>query len=404
LKELIALFIISPFLALIQSLKHYRNSWAKNGVWLFVIFYGFTMARPEAMDSSRYVLKLQNLYNSPISLNTFLASFYNDEGGKIDIYEPTVIYLLSLITANANILFAVFGVVFGYFYSRNIWLLIDQMREHKMTKNLMLLLISFSVVIGFWELNGVRMWTAAHIFFYGAFLYFVKGHRKGVLIAASSVLVHFSFMLPVGLLFFYTFVKIPWKLSYFFYMFSFFIAELNIGAIQNMLLSRAPEFLLPKVNSYLGEEFGENVRGVYSAANWYVVYYQKSMAWFLAIMFSIIYFTKMKSIKSNKALSMLFGFSLLFLAVGNVVSQIPSGGRFLLVAQLFGLTFILVGILEFKDSRINSKLNMVSPLLIFYIIVSIRMSFNTITVGTVMTNPVIAFFAELPIPLINLIK
>lgn len=402
MRSLIALFLISPLLALIQSLKHYKQAWAKNGLWLFIVFYGFTMVKPEGMDSSRYILKLKQLYNAPLNWDNFMLNLYSEDGSKVDIYQPLVTYFLSFFTENGNILFAIYGLVFGYFYSRNSWLLIERMKEHKMNGHLLLLLVSFVSIIGFWELNGVRMWTAAHIFFYGAFLYLVKEHKKGLLIAMMSILVHFSFMLPVGLLLLVVFVKLPWRFIYFFYIASFFIAELNIGAIQNVLLSYAPEFLIPKVDSYLGESYVETVRGTFITANWYIIYYQKSMNWFIAITISAIYFTKTTTI--SKDIKRLFGFSLLFLTVGNVVSQLPSGGRFLMVAQLFGVAFLFLYVLENKNIRIKYLFKIMSPLLVFYIIVSIRSSFNTIAVGTIITNPVIVFFAELPIPLIDLIK
>lgn len=402
MRALIALFIISPLLALIQSIKHYKQAWAKNGLWLFIIFYGFTMVKPEAMDSYRYVLKLKNLYNMPLSWDNFIFHLYSEEGGKVDIYQPIVTYVLSFFTDNGNVLFAVYGLVFGYFYSRNIWLLIDQIKEYKMTNSLWVILFTFACIIGFWELNGVRMWTAAHIFFYGAFLSLVYKEKKGLIIALLSILVHFSFMLPVGLLLLFKFGRAPWRLTYFAYMFSFFIAELNIQAIQNTLLNYAPEFLLPKVDTYLGEEYIESVRGAVKEVNWYIIYYQKSLSWFIAIGITIIYFSK--SFKISKALKSLIGFSLLFLTVGNIVSQLPSGGRFLMVAQLFSLAFIFIYMLENKYSKTSRLLTMLTPLLVFYIIVSIRTSFNTITLGTVMTNPIIAIFAELPIPLIDLIK
>jgi len=370
-------------------MKYYKQAWAKNGVWLFVIFYGFTMAKPVGMDSSTYVFKLQQLYNAPLSWENFVLNFYSEEGKMVDIYQPLVTYVLSLFTQNGNVLFAIYGFVLGYFYSRNIWFLIERMKGLRMNGYLILFLVAFASIIGFWELNGVRMWTAAHIFFYGAFLYLVKGNKKGVIIAITSVLVHFSFILPIGVLILFRFVRLPIRFLYFFYIFSFFIAELQLGAVQNLLLSYAPEFLVPRVNSYLGESYVEK----------YIVYYRKSMSWFIVIVISAIYFTH--STIMNKNVKRLFGFSLLFLAVGNVVLQIPSGGRFLLVAELFGMAFLFLYMLENKNIKIKYLVKMLSPLLVFYIIVSIRVSFQTITFGTILTNPIIAVFAELRIPLLK---
>jgi hypothetical protein len=56
------------------------------------------MFRPEAMDSSRYVSRLQVLYEAPLSWDIFVANFYSEEGIAVDLYQPLVTYLLSFFT------------------------------------------------------------------------------------------------------------------------------------------------------------------------------------------------------------------------------------------------------------------------------------------------------------------
>ena len=163
LKNNFIFFLVSPFLGFIQAFKYYKEDWAKNSVWLFVIFYGYTMFRPEIMDSTRYVVNLINLYNRPMTWDIFIANFYSDDTGTVDIYQPLVTFILSRFTKDGNILFAVFGIVYGYFYSRNIWLILDLCKGAKIEWKLWVVIISFICVLGFWNLNGVRMWTAAHV-------------------------------------------------------------------------------------------------------------------------------------------------------------------------------------------------------------------------------------------------
>jgi hypothetical protein len=52
------------------------------------------------------------------------------------------------------------------------------------------------------------------------YLFIIK-KKKGLVIAALTPLVHYSFMLPLGLLLFYTVVKIPWRILYFVFIASF---------------------------------------------------------------------------------------------------------------------------------------------------------------------------------------
>jgi hypothetical protein len=404
LKNNFILFLFSPFIGFIQAIKHYNEKWAKNSVWLFIIFYGYTMCRPEIMDSSRYVSKLKELYNTPLNWDVFIANFYSEESSTVDIYQPLITYILSLVTDNGNILFAVFGILFGYFYSRNIWLLLDFSKNQQMNKIMIAIIISFCCVIGFWNLNGVRMWTAAHMFFYGAFLLLVNGNKKGALIAISSILVHFSFVLPVGILFIFYFIKIPWRILYFFFISSFFISTLNIEVVRSQLESIVPDFLIPRVKSYTSEEYVETITDINSNSNWYISYFSSSISWFLMILFTIIYFSKIKQNAYSKSFYNLFGFSLLFMSIGNITSLMPSGSRYLLVAQLFGMALIYFYYVIYSEKEFKKWVLFFSPLLFFFIIISIRVSFDTISIMTILTNPILATFIDLPIPLIDLIK
>lgn len=61
-------------------------------------FYGYTMYQPDGVDSTRYIVKLQRLYEEPRTWDTFIGSFYSiDEGGgSVDIYEPIMVNFVSL--------------------------------------------------------------------------------------------------------------------------------------------------------------------------------------------------------------------------------------------------------------------------------------------------------------------
>ena len=362
------------------------------------------MYRPEIMDATRYVLSLINLYEKPLNWDVFISNFYSEESNMVDIYQPLVTFILSRFTKDGNILFAVFGTVYGYFFSRNIWLVLDFSRLRKVDNKFWLLIVAFICVLGFWHLNGVRMFTAAHVFFYGAFQYLVNNKRNGITFVISSVLIHFSFILPIGVFLLFVLVRIPWRVLYFLFIGSFFVSSLNIPAIRTKLESVAPSFLLPRVTSYTSDEYIESVSDLDESANWYIKYHADSLMWTIAILFTIIYFSKSSKFKDNKAFANLFGFSLLILSAGNITSLLPSGGRFVLVAQLFGVALLVYYYVRFKVDLYAKWLLLLSPLLYFFIIVSLRISFDTISVMTIVGNPILALFVDLPIPLIDVLK
>jgi hypothetical protein len=248
------------------------------------------------------------------------------------------------------------------------------------------------------------MWTAAHVFFYGAFQYLVNNKRNGIAFVISSMLIHFSYILPIGFFLLFVLVRIPWRILYFLFLSSFFISSLNIAAVSTRLESVAPSFLLPRVTSYTNDEYIESVTDMNESVNWYIKIHADSLMWAIAILFTIIYFSKSSKFKEDKSFSDLFGFSLLFLSVGNITSLLPSGGRYVLVAQLFGVAILVFYHVRFKVDLFARWLVLLSPLLYFFIIVSLRISFDTISVITIFGNPIVALFVDLPIPLINFFK
>lgn len=86
------------------------------------------------------------------------------------------------------------------------------------------------------------------------------------------------------------------------------------------------------------------------------------------------------------------------------MAMIPSGGRYLTIARLFALALIFMFYVIFNSRVFDRYLKFTTPLLLFFIVVSVRVSFETITFVTILANPLIAAFVDVPIPLISLLK
>ena len=204
------LFLLLPFLAVIMAIRSFRTSWAKNIIWAFVVFYGFTFSitAPVSKDGAspdinRNTDQVINLYESNISFID-IAKLYRDNT-DIDILQLTISIAVSFITDSPRVLTAVFGLVFGFFYSRNIWFVIERM-QGKLKLTAILLLVAYALIDPIWNINGFRFFTAAQVYIYGLLPFIFDGKKKGILISALSILVHFAFLLPVGVLLLYVIV------------------------------------------------------------------------------------------------------------------------------------------------------------------------------------------------------
>jgi len=400
----ILLFLLSPFVALLVALKKYKASWAKNVVWFFVAFYGFTFVIiSDGRDSAAYRDQLIELHNTEITFRNFSQLLYSDESRYVDVAQPVITFVVSMFTSDYRVFFALFGFIFGYFYSRNIWFLIDKSEPYIKRENIPFI-IAFAFVIGFWSLNGIRMWTAAHIFFFGASQYLVDNKQKGLLIAASSILMHYSFMLPVGLLLAFTLLQNRLNLYFIFYVSSFFLAELDLAFIRENLLAILPEAFHRRVMGYTNEAYADSRAG--RIRTWHVAYYGMALRWVIIVFLSLVYYKVSSLLKnSNTSLQRLLGFSFLFLGVANIFSVVPSGGRFIAVAQLFALAAIYLYIQNTRErSIVNRMIPFAIPAILFYCIIAFRMSLDSIGVLAVIGNPLIAIFGNIDTPLIDFLK
>ncbi len=410
----LVIFLISPLISLALAFRNYNTNWARNIVWLFVVFYALSFSIPsETSDANDYKLMVESWYRQDIRFSDFISNFYKVKPNYHfrlpfdDIFNPGLAYLVSRFTDNFRVFYFFVGLVFGFFYSRNIWFLIDFLKI-KIKPIHILILIAFALVIPFWNLNSVRMWTAAHVFFYGAATYIIKGKQKqGLVFVLIPFFIHFSFVLPI--LVFATYLVTGPRLKVFFYAFliTLFINEIDFGAVRNLLTSFLPDFLHANVETYTPDEriLAERAAFGVKKKSWHAVYYTSVLKWTVYILVIYTYAFCKDIIRLNPKIYSIYSFALLFLSFANFSSLMPSGGRFLLIAYLFVFVsfFIATNYSEFY-ARMKNLIYLVSPGLLFYGLVSLRIGFDSLNVNILGNFFTFLYFGSVELPLIELIK
>jgi hypothetical protein len=275
------------------------------------------------------------------------------------------------------------------------WFVLDRLKG-KLNPIIVLLIIVLFLVVPIWNLGGFRFWTAAHVFTYGCLHYIYKYKPKRVLWAILTPFVfHFAFLLPTALLLFHMVSGSRLKLYYFFFLLSFLVSEINIELINTNIESNAPEILQQKTEAYRSESALKNFEKskVETTKVWYAAYQGKFLSWPIFLILAIGYWKFKAFIKENKQLTTVFSFSYLFLGVSNIMVNLPSGGRYRSVALLFALSALIIFFQnKSSDKSILHILKISSPLLILFVIVSIRESFYFMSLMTIIGNPFFAIF------------
>lgn len=399
------LFLLWPFMAVVHAIRNVRSAWVPNIIWFFCAFFGYTFIIAfEDMDAVRYKSGLEFFFEQrhkpywDIVYNTFNKGEYSGT----DIYSLLVTLTVSRFTDDFRVLFGIIGGVFGYFYSRNIFYTFRFYKERKFTWLAVMLLVTLSLLVPIWTINGYRFYTAAQVFFFGALR--IMGERKYRYIWPSllSPLFHFSFAFGVAALLIYLLVGNRYLIYTGLLVGSMFFTQLDPNLV-NQNAQNAPEFMRNKVKGYSSKQFVKFVNKNRQGYVWYVEghFYALDACMNALILYAL--FFRHRYLKCRVTRSF-FSFGLLFLALSNFVSEIPSMGRFHLVA-LFFLCSAFIVLAQQGGGNWNKRLALVffAPLFL-YCLVEVRVGCDVMGLNLLFLNPMTAWFLPDSAPLISFFK
>lgn len=366
--------------------------------WLASTFLGLSFifypkGKPNG-DGMSYAQALENLHDDPISWGSFFDSFYDPGGGFLDLYQPIITYTISIFTGNPQILFFAFSLVLGFFFTRNIWFVIEKLQ----TKNNhyeILLLTALFLIIPIWSINGVRMWTAAHVFLYGLLPYLFDNDKSKIKWVYISFIFHFSFFIPISLLLVYMYMpkRITWPFLLF-YVFSLFISEIDLELARNIGY-QLPAIFHKKVTSYTSDAYAEKI-SLISSQNTIALLSNAIYKWGIAIILLFI-FVKERTLLHGFQLYNTAVFLLISLGFANVINNIPSGNRFVTLFNFIALAFVLLYYEKIRQYKVNPISKQLINFLSVLLIISLFMYLRTPTVFYgfgILTNPIVVFFIE----------
>ncbi len=393
-------FLLSPIMSLFLSIKGYKYNWAKNIVWMFCGYFGYTFViGNNSSDINRYKIYFTEIASMNLNFFEFLSFLYNK--GETDFLQQIIFYFISRFSLDFNFTLMIIGLIFGYFFSRNIWFIL-RLNTKKTNWFSVLVIFIFSFIFACWDINVMRFTLAAHIFLYGIFEQFLFNKKIGYFFILLSPLMHFTFSIVVMVVLIFKILGIHTKVFFIFFVLTTLFSEINPDVLSRQF-SFLPQSYIDKSEDYLALEYIEYKKELLEEKNFRGKYYQSSLKWAVAILLSFIFFNLKKIIK-NEQIMVLFSFTLLYMAIFNLVGSLPSMNRFLFVGYLSSLT---VFYFYFSD-KLKTKEKMVSilctPLLVFYFIVKLRIGLEFTGFSAIFGNPITAVFNTEDFVLIELFK
>ena len=265
-----------------------------------------------------------------------------------------------------------------------------------------LFIIVFAFLFAVWDINVMRFTLAAQIFFYGSFNHLINKKKWGLLFVFVSAFVHFSFIIAIGVYLLYKLIGNFINLYFICLLVSFTISELNLDVF-NSQLSFLPQIYKEKSDDYINADYKEYKNETMENKNFRGKYYQLSLKWSVGILLAFIYLNQ-KKIKGNIILENLFAFTLLFIAIFNILSVIPSMNRFQFLGYLFAFALFYSffnGVLNKNEKKI---IIICTPFIIFYFFIKLRIGLEFTGLFTILGGPITAIFNDGDIALIEFLK
>ena len=389
---------IYPIITLFLAIKNFRSPEAKNLLWLFCIFYGMVHIVFNSdgfyVDGMSYGWALERYYFNDITWNEFWRYLFSEDSNYADIYVGLLTYTLGQFTNNYNILFMCFATVFGYFYSRNIWFIIENLKQNKtLTATIVICLVFFALILPIWQING-RIWTAVHIFFYGSIQVLYYRKKKAIVWCLVAPLVHFATLFLLIVLFlFFVLPKKPF-LYFIFLIFSMTISYLDLYALNEKLTAILPDFFSAKIDGYANVDFAEE--RAYQAQSQSLLLSMRNFLrdWVVDIALIILFFTGKSIWKTDSTLNRLYCFALFIAALASIFALIPSGGRFINYANMISMVVIIFALQQNSGLLTKFYSPIFKLVMIFLIIFSIRIGMEFFGVSSFVTNPITCWFIE----------
>ena len=341
--RLYLLAVFAPFVAAVLALLRPRDPAARNVIWIFVVYFGaaFYIAADSGADSVRYAERLVLMHQDWYGFRELLGQFFAEGSRYQDVYQPLLTFLVSRLTDQHWLLFASFGILFGYVYTRNVWFLIDRMPS-RMGPLLVFLITAYAFHVNIGSgLNGVRMWTALHVFIFGFLHYQATGDRKFLLILLLTPLVHFSFWLPVALFVGFLFVRQSGLPIYAFFLVSYVSAALELGTVQT-LMGYLPLPIEERAAGYIA--MAENNPSIMEERQAAAIWFLHWNHWLLATFFLLAasWMVWRGCLRQKGLIRDLLVFGMLLYGIINLVSYIPSLGRFYNLAEMILLAALIL--------------------------------------------------------------
>lgn len=372
------LFLVSPFLAFVYSLRRIKTKSSFIIFFLFSCFFGlsFTVGKIRyegSIDGISYRIDFENYRHLSFSQYTKgLTNLISFRGDKQDYYFDTVAFYVSRITGNYHILFLILAMIFAFFQLKALKFFTS---EKEFDNSIICLILIFLFTYNqIFNINGVRYWTASWVGIYSIFQIFGKGNKRYFLLAFATPFFHGAFWVFLVIIlvahFFREFERFWIILFFFSFIVSNYATEL-IGNFGDYL----PYFLRGWAISYASHDtiMRANQEGT---GYWWV---SKVFEIFVRVYINLLVYLFIKNSNLVKRQSpqskSMYLFLLVWMTFANFTMPVPSLGSRLMILSFPVVAYLWL--INFKKNKYRILIYLM-PIVFFMNIYKLFILYNTV--------------------------
>jgi len=403
-------FLFYPLLNLLYSLINIKSKHAKYNYLLFILYYSYCITLPALAGPDMDFSKKIELFKD-ISLNPDWQFIF--EGNT---FESILIVVVSFFTDNWRIMSMVWGFVIGYLNIKIIWHVIDNTNQ-KFNSYLIKILTVFLVCsMPFWNIGIFRFFTASNLFIYGILKYFENDKWFYLLVSALAVFVHWSFIFALFLISLFLFLKrLDSKKINYFIVLSFnliFVSSIfynfvgDLSSITDLNFDFLPQFFNQKATGYSSDIFVDRLVDMsYSIDNNFYVMWRYYLIFILVQSIFLYYLIRRSNVIDFLKIDFYFIIVFTFYFIYNQLGDYAPFDRYAYISNFFVAYLIFLFLDKFENFKNDLPYRYSAVFLSLYVVVEIRNSFDTISILTVASNPIISpFLMDYNFSLIDMFK
>lgn len=332
----VILFLVSPILAFLFSLRTLKTKSSFIIIFLFSVFFGlsFTVDKGKgaenSIDGSSYREKFE--YYKFVSESKFFKGFMDYlafEKGKQDYYFDTVAFYVSRFTSNYHFMFMVFAIVFAFFALKSLKFFVEE--KNYSTSLACFILLYLFMINQIFNINGVRFWTAAWVGVYSVFQIFRNGKYQYFLLLLCTPFFHGAFWVFLGVSVIAYFGKNFYKLWTILFFVSFLVSNISLDLVRNYI-DLFPTFIVKMAESYTDESYVQQKASGGTGLYWIAATFNLLVRVYMNFLV-YLFIKNSKEIIDNAKTKYLFSFLLVLMVFVNFTMAIPSlGGRYMMLS------------------------------------------------------------------------